>query len=94
MNTLIRQAIITYARDHKAAGSFVMSCLANDLMQAATRADPQNFADLPEIMRFLFNELPGHCWGSEAIVRHWLTETGPTPLPDLNEKDWRDYTHA
>lgn len=39
MNKLIRQAIVTYARDHKAAGSFVMACLGNNLLEASTRAE-------------------------------------------------------
>jgi hypothetical protein len=81
----IREALITYARDHKAAGSFVMACVRNDLAQAATRADPSNLRDLAEIMRFIINELPSPCWGSEAKVAAWLVVKGPTPLPDLRE---------
>lgn len=79
----MRSAMIAYARDHKAAGDFVMACFRNDLVQAATRADPSNLVALPAIMRFIYNELPSICWGSEAKVDAWLAVKGPTELPDL-----------
>ena len=45
-------------------GGFLTAVLNNDLFGAVTRADELNVQVLPEIVRYVYNELPASCWGS------------------------------
>lgn len=63
-----------YVKDRIETGSFLRACLENDCHEAAMRATPEVLGHLPAIMRFIYNELPDECWGSEAEVEKWLSE--------------------
>ena len=52
-------------------GGFVAAVLENDLADSVRRADPNNSAALPSIVRYLINELPMGCWGSFDKVAAW-----------------------
>ncbi len=62
--------------DHKTpTGGFLRAVLANDLMEAIGRGDVFNIQALPEICRYIYNDIPLSCWGSYENVDNWL-ETG------------------
>lgn len=65
-------ALRRYVDDRIATGGFLKACLENDLLQAACTADDECRLCLPEIMRYIANELPSACWGSRYKVKEWL----------------------
>lgn len=52
-------------------GGFLEAVLSNDLEEACARADYTNLWTLPAIVAYVYNELPGMCWGSPARVKEW-----------------------
>ena len=61
-----------YIEDGYPVGHFLTAVLSNDLLGAVSRADDTNIKVLPEIVRWIYNEAPVNCWGSEKKVRTWL----------------------
>tara|TARA_R110000751_G_C13550270_1_gene456222 strand:- start:56 stop:574 length:519 start_codon:yes stop_codon:yes gene_type:complete len=61
-------------------GSFVMRLLCNDLIGTVRSADEESLASLPVILRYLHNEVPTQCYGSEDKVNEW--GEGPHPATD------------
>ena len=55
-------------------GAFLTAVLSNDLFQAVGRADRENLAALPEIVQYIYNELPGLAHGSEKAVYKFVEE--------------------
>lgn len=58
-------------------GHFLTACLENDLSDAIGRADAYNLSLLPNIVRWLYNEAPGDCWGSPVRVLAWHEKHRP-----------------
>jgi hypothetical protein len=63
-------------------GSFVTRLLCNDLIGTVRSADEESLAALPIILRYLHNEVPTECYGSEAKVTAW--GDGPDPSTDTD----------
>lgn len=61
-----------YAQERIPPGDFGKAVLSNDLAEAVGRADLQNEQALSKIVRYMYNELPMRCWGSEKAVEEWL----------------------
>lgn len=53
-------------------GGFLRAVLENNLSEAVGRADISSLAVLPLIVSYVYNELPGTCWGSKDVVEAWL----------------------
>ena len=66
------QGIRDYADKGIHPGGFLERVLCNDLKGAFGHADPDNFADMGEIVRYCYNEIPGFCWGSEERFSAWM----------------------
>ena len=66
-------AWVVQARD---CGGFVSAVLCNDLFAALSLADPVNRVQLPNIVRYLYNEAPAACWGDEELVDEWRFRGG------------------
>lgn len=60
-----------YVEDGIQAGHFLTAVLSNDLLGAVSRADDTNIKLIPEIVRWLYNEAPGNCWGTTEQVQAW-----------------------
>jgi hypothetical protein len=71
MRPSIKEALDHWVVTGDRGGNFVMAVLENDLAGAVGRADDGNLVDLPEIMRYVYNNLPGACWGSKDRVKAW-----------------------
>ena len=67
-----RDSLIRYVEHRIAPGGFLCAVLSNDLFGALGKADESNSAAIVEICRFIYNELPNGCWGSEERVNSWL----------------------
>lgn len=67
-----KHGLFAYAEDKVPIGSFLFAVLSNNLMNTIAHADILNIQALPAITAFLYNEMPGNCWGSEEIVKEWL----------------------
>jgi hypothetical protein len=61
-----------YARTGHAPGSFLRAVLQNDLFGAVDNADQQNRTILPQIVTFVYRELPATNWGSREKVTSWI----------------------
>jgi len=68
----IKKSLDRYVKNRIPTGGFLQAVLSNDLMRAVRKADHINIAKLPEICRYVYNEIPGNCWGSPEIVKKWL----------------------
>ena len=53
-------------------GNFLQAVLANDLQKAVGHADDISLECLSGIIKFLYNDAPGACWGSPDKVKSWL----------------------
>ena len=53
-------------------GSFLCAVLENNLFSAINRADRDNLAALPEIVKYIYNELPSFCWGNSKSVSDYI----------------------
>jgi len=72
----IIEALCRYAYARIPTGHFLCAVLENNLMEAVGRADEDGQRTLPDIARFIYNELPAPCHGSPQKVRTWLAGEG------------------
>src|SRR5262245_54748038 len=63
---------VLYLLYHLPPGGFLTAVLSNNLREAIGRADDASAAGLPAIVKFLYNNAPSTCWGSEEYVAEWL----------------------
>ena len=68
----LKAALDRYVNHKIRPGSFLEAVLSNDLFDAIGRADNVSRACLFDICKYVYNELPGDCWGSREIVERWL----------------------
>ena len=52
-------------------GGFLEAVLCNNLSEAIGRADEGNLVAIEAIVGYLYNECPGHCWGSLERYKTW-----------------------
>lgn len=71
----IVNAVILYATTRTRCGGFVMAVLANDLSEAVRRADQDSQQALPSIIQMLSAHILAAAWGSDDLVKEWLTPT-------------------
>jgi len=72
---LLKRSLDRYAEDHVPVGDFLTAVLRNNFVDAVCRADDDNVRILPEIARYVYNNLPSQCWGSRKKVEDWLLGT-------------------
>ncbi len=70
------RAIIKYIWQGQPVGDFLQAVIANDLMDAACRADDVNIHLLKQYCKFFFNVAPGGCFGSRDIYTEWMKTGG------------------
>jgi hypothetical protein len=70
----IKDSLDRYVNHKIETGSFLRAVLENDLLRAVGKADKENLKNLPEIVSYIYNELPSNCWGSPIWVKKWLGE--------------------
>lgn len=68
----IKDSIDNYVEKSWQPGGFLTAVLENNLMEAFARADDNNRANLFEICKYVYNDIPSGCHGSSEIVTRWL----------------------
>jgi len=68
----MKAALDRYAEQGVPLGGFLTALLANDLMGALGRADPQNERNINQLCMYVHNEMPGTCHGSYEIIDAWV----------------------
>jgi len=63
-----------YVNEGITPGGFLYSVLSNDLFGAIGKADTANGKAIRDICLYIYNELPGDCWGSRDIVNQYLAK--------------------
>lgn len=66
-------SIARYVHERVPTGGFLHAVLANDLYDAAARADTDNRRNLGEIALFVLHNVPDHARGSHEKVRAHLS---------------------
>ena len=72
MKASTKAGIDKYVATGCPTGGFLRAVLSNNLKQAVMYGDAENLADLPEIVRYCYWEIPGACWGSSETVEAWI----------------------
>jgi len=70
--TAVQVGLDRYVQAKIRPGGFLYAVLTNDLFGALHRADNESRYHLDEIVRHIWHQLPGECWGSVAKVEAWL----------------------
>ncbi len=69
-----KAALDRYVNHKILPGGFLMKVLSNDLFGAVGQADSENAAALPEIVKYIYNQLPANAWGSQELVYKFVEE--------------------
>lgn len=72
----LEAGLIRYRDHHIGTGGFLRAVLGNQLSEAMLRADDDSAGQLPEIMRWIWEQMPAKAWGNPAKVDAWLRQ-GP-----------------
>ena len=70
------RAIIKYIWQGQPVGDFLQAVIANDLRDAACRADSTNRLLLKQFALFFYNVAPGGCFGSRDSYEEWMKTGG------------------
>ncbi len=70
--THTQSGINNYVCNGVPTGSFLRAVLSNDLFEAFCRADSDNTENMLGIVTFIYNYVPGCCYGNVAKVKEWL----------------------
>lgn len=71
---IYREGIRLYIEEGILPGSFLTAVLRNDLMESLARCSGP-MEDVKTVVRWLYNEAPSTCWGSERSVKEWVALT-------------------
>ena len=74
----IMEALERYEHGGVLPGHFLQAILHNNLFVTVWRADDDSYAALKQIVHYVYNEMPGNCWGSKDVVNEWVLKTSPT----------------
>ncbi len=69
-----KESIDLYVSTGCPTGGFLNSVLENNLKEAIGRADDDALENLPHIVAYLYNNVPGCCWGSPENVKKWYQD--------------------
>lgn len=66
------ESLNLYVTNHIEPGGFLRAVLENNLTAAVGAADDWNIQTLPNIVIYVYNNLPAICCGNPAAVSQWL----------------------
>lgn len=67
----ILEGIFAHVEHGQNVGGFLTAVLSNDLTEAVCRADEESLTCIRDIVKYVYNETPGPCHGSEEAVKAW-----------------------
>lgn len=65
-------------------GDFLQAVLRNDLRGAVLRADDVALPAIRSIVRFMINNPPSICWGTDMAVTRWNVQNGLRGMESFN----------
>lgn len=68
------KSLMAYVTEHIPVGDFLQAVISNDMYRAMSRADRDNFNNLPAFVYFLAWEVPSDCWGSREAYKDWIAK--------------------
>jgi hypothetical protein len=74
-NARLIDSLVRYAEKRIPCGGALTGLLENDLRGFMSNADTATLEDLDNLFKFVYNVLPGNCWGSPVKVSRWLKGT-------------------
>ena len=74
----ILDSINRYVEHGLEPGGFVRAVLSNDLATTFRAADAESLRGLPDILQYIYWEIPSACWGSEAKIKAWMKNKNKT----------------
>jgi hypothetical protein len=69
---ITKETIDRYVQKGIEPGGFMKAVFANDLFEAVARADSESLAEIPEIVKYIYNKCPAGCWGSYDTYKDWM----------------------
>ena len=69
-----KHSLDAYGKKGVPVGGFLFAVLSNDIFAAVGRADDANYRALGDIVKYVYNNLPMGCHGSEEAVERWLAQ--------------------
>lgn len=69
----ILESLGAYVNERRPTGDFLRAVLENNLTETLRRADEESYKCLFDIVSYIYNEVPAHCWGSAEKVRDWIS---------------------
>ena len=67
----LRSGMQLFVEEGRTPGSFLTAVLSNDLLGAVSYADSMNIKALPDIVRWVFYQVPSAAWGSRDKFQAW-----------------------
>ena len=68
-----------YLSDGIPPGDFLTALISNDLLGCVSHADDENVLLLHHYIKFLYNGVPGNCWGSPKRFEEWINASYEWP---------------
>jgi transcriptional regulator with XRE-family HTH domain len=75
---IILESINAYVMTGRPVGGFLYAVLTNNLKESFQRADEHCELAMKWIVRYLYNRVPGSCWGTKERVADWIEKGGAT----------------
>lgn len=72
--TFLLNKLDAYGREGMALGHFLTAIVENDLNAAFAHADGENRPHIGALTKYVYNQLPGICWGSRERVARYRKE--------------------
>jgi len=91
------EPIVAWIMLGRIPGDFLQAVIANDLYEAAARADRENLINIRAYAGFFKTSVPYACRGSRALLDAWSEcggLRGQTELPPRLSSDRRNHGHA
>lgn len=76
----MRDSIRQYVEIGAPVGDFLTALLSNKLVETFGQADEINSTFMFQWANFLYNEVPGDCWGSPEAIARWQGHKGLSEL--------------
>jgi len=67
-----KECIDQYVQKGVPLGDFLTAVMANDLMEAFSRADENNTRHMRDIVFYVYNHTPHICHGNYGLVDEWI----------------------
>jgi len=82
----VKSGLKRYVNDGIPTGGFLEAVLCNNLRLSIYNADEYNRATLPQILDYVYWEVPSGCWGSYGAVEKWIAHRGLSGLKEKTDK--------